>query len=442
MSDRQNLEEGEPATPEDWDAAPALPEAGEPAIPSPPAETAKQSIPETALHSFGKGASFGLTDEGRGLMAGAGEASQMMREAVGLEVPSSQRGVLERLISAYRDERGAARKDVEKGRRDNPGTALTAEMLGALMSPAPKAKALPAGVTRLERMMAMGKAATPVGAAYGAGNSEADLTQGDVGGVVRDTAIGGGLSAGAGAILGGALHGPLSKLEGKEREAVEKAETMAREALDAPERSARGALGGAVQSGHRDLEVAQGAQSDALADPAITKALQDFAASPEGIALRNRVLQAKSESLPGKLSEIDAKQAALDAARAANTPEAVEREAARLLGPERFKEATLTRLKRYAGNTIPPAIGASIGALGGPEWAAAGGLLGGVASAAMGTPSRAIANYVRDPSVMLRMSQVGQAPLTDLPIKAASSLTSEEENRRWFIEKLKALGAE
>lgn len=427
-----------PAKPEDWVGTAATAKDWKP---EQRVET-QQSIPETALHSFGHGASFGLTDELRGLMAGTGEGQQIIREKLGLEEGVSPRSTLQRVLDAYREERGSARKDLAKGRQDNPGTAFTAELAGALMAPTPKVAALPAGATRLERMAAMGKAAIPVGAAFGLGNSEADLTQGDVGGAVKDTAVGAGLAGLTSSILGGALHGPLSKLEGKEREAIDKAGMMAREAFDKPQRQAQGALGGVVQTGHRDIEAARDALADEALDPALRQQLSDYLASQEGIALRNRVMSAKAESMPGKLSEIDAKQAAFDAARAANTPEAVEREVQRILGPERFKDATMMRLKKYAGRVAPPFIGSAIGgAIGGPEGAMGGALAGSIASAALGSPGTALANYMRDPAVMLRMAQAGQSPVTNqLPAKAASSLATDEEGHRMLARYLGLLG--
>jgi hypothetical protein len=407
------------------------------------------------LQKWAQGASFNTSDELSGLMSATDETHHALRQKLGLEdepekladpltgEPPPEKSILRRFAEAYRKGRGQQRDALKEASAAQPGISTGAEVLGAVMAPAPKMAALPAGASRLQRMGRAGLAAAPVGAAFGLGGSEADITEGEVGGAIRDTVIGGGVAAGTGAAFGGLLHGPLSKLEGKEREAIEKAEKMARESLDAPERSARGALGGVVQAGHRDLEVAQGAQSDALADPAISKALADFAASPEGIALRNRVLKSKAESLPGKLSEIDAKQAAFDAARAANTPEAIEREAQRILGPERFKEATMMRAKKYAGRVAPPFIGSAIGgAIGGPEGAMGGALAGSIASAALGSPGTALANYMRDPSVMLRMSQAGQSPATmQLPAKAtAEAVTSDDDLRQRILEYLKGMG--
>jgi hypothetical protein len=151
-----------------------------------PEPQAKQSMAETALHGFGKGASFGLTDEARGLMAGVGEASQLMREGVGLEVPSSQRPALERIKGAYVDERDSARKDFKQGEKDNPKTMTWSEILGAVMMPSP----VKGGIAK------QGLAA---GALGGFGNSEAA----DAGDLLVDTAIGGGTGLATGKVLQG-----------------------------------------------------------------------------------------------------------------------------------------------------------------------------------------------------------------------------------------------
>jgi outer membrane lipoprotein SlyB len=205
-------------------------------------------------------------------------------------------------------------------------------------------------------------------------------------------------------------------------------------------RSARGGLGGVVQTGHRDIEAAKEALSDAAIDPALKKRLAAYLASPEGVALRNRVMEAKAESMPGKLAGIDDAQRVFDAARAANTPKNVAAKSAEILGPERFRDASMMRLKKYAGRVAPPFIGSAIGgAIGGSEGAMGGALAGSIASAALGSPGTALANYMRDPSVMLRMSKAGPALLgSQGPTKAAANALTEEEDRKRIANYLKA----
>lgn len=391
-----------------------------------------------ALQKFAQGASFKLSDELQGIMGGIDEAGNIAKEAVGLQDEpealadplggDNRKGMLERILSSYKKNRNAHRNDLDTAQQAHPVISTGAEVAGAVMAPGPKVAAMPAGASRLARMANYGKNAAPLGAAFGFGGSEEE----DVSGVLKDTAIGAGISGATGAAFGGLAHGPLSRLEGKEREAIEKAEQMAREAFDKPQRQAQGALGGVTQTAHRDLEAAREAISDPALDPAISKALQDFLASPQGAALRNQVMANKAESLPGKLSEAASARAAFDAAKAANTPEAVAKESARILGPERFKEASMTRLKKYAGRVAPPFIGSAVGgALGGSEGAMGGALAGSIASAALGSPGTALANYMRDPSVMLRLAQLGQSPATQqAPAAAMATLTSEEEERQ------------
>jgi hypothetical protein len=297
------------------------------------------------------------------------------------------------------------------------------------------------GATALQRMGKMGLSALPVGGAFGLGNSNADLTQGDVGGVVRDTATGAGTAALTSAILGGLLHKPLSKLEGKERDAIAKAEAMAQESFDKPQAAAQGALGGVVQKAHRRIENGEKYLADPDIDPLVARDNADFINSPEGIALRNRIAKANAKDLPGLLSEVEGKQAEVDALKAANTPENVAAKKDELLSPERFKDATMMRLKKYAGRAIIPTVASGIGGyIGGPTGAAVGGVLGGVGSAVMGNPGTALANYMRDPAVAMRLAQLGQEPATSQAIPAAvSSLTSDEDKRRRLEEKIRSL---
>lgn len=130
-------------------------------------------IPTNIKKSVGLGAAQGLTlgfgDEGAGAIAGFGK-----------DILS---GILPRMES-YRNARDQFRETFREAKSDNPKSYVGGELVGSVGT-------LPfLGGATVPRMMALG-------AAQGLGNSEADLTRGDVGGAVRDTTIGG--------ILGGLL---------------------------------------------------------------------------------------------------------------------------------------------------------------------------------------------------------------------------------------------
>jgi hypothetical protein len=137
----------------------------------------KVSELESGVRGLAQGASLGYSDE----LTGGIEA--LWDKAIN--------GDKTALVELYRKNRDESRANNKIAQEANPGVYGTGQVAGAIGTGIATGGSLPA--------------LAGVGAAQGLGNSEADLTQGDVGGAVRDTAIGTGIgvvTAGAGKALG------------------------------------------------------------------------------------------------------------------------------------------------------------------------------------------------------------------------------------------------
>jgi hypothetical protein len=158
------------------------------------------SVPqsETAVRNLAQGFTLGFSDE----LAGAGEAVGKMIGVDGLggpmrDIRMSESGPtleLDKLKQAYQAGRDAERSALKLDMQENPGTALVSNIAGGA--------ALPVGQLAALKNLSLAKQGAVVGAAAGAGMSEAD----SVGGVVTDAAVGG---------LGGAVVGKTIDATGK-----------------------------------------------------------------------------------------------------------------------------------------------------------------------------------------------------------------------------------
>lgn len=145
------------------------------------------STSEAALHGFGQGASFGFADELAGALAtGAKFAApglEYLPQAFNEKLTPQEMAY--RLYGTqeipYRTVRDATRSDTKQAQADQPGAYLGGALAGGLVTPGPKGL----GAARLAKQGAL------LGAASGAGMSDADLLRGDVGGALVDTAVGG-----------------------------------------------------------------------------------------------------------------------------------------------------------------------------------------------------------------------------------------------------------
>lgn len=171
----------------------------------------------TALQHFGQGASFGLTDELSGAAGAQDELGRRFRSALGFNkadynrpIIDPSKGAFQAALDRYRLERDSTRADLKKGAETNPKTAFVSEIAGALAVPLPGPGKAKAGASLLSRAGQYGLQGAGVGAAYGLGTSDADLTKGEFGKMAND------VSQGAqGGYVGGALGGPaLEKAAG------------------------------------------------------------------------------------------------------------------------------------------------------------------------------------------------------------------------------------
>lgn len=205
------------------------------------------ALPPGMLESAGlglaQGATFGFGDELYG--AGAG-----LTDALSGDVPID----MDMLMEAYTKNRDAARTEMKAAEEENPWTFNTANLLGGFAVPAGALGAASKAATFGGRALQGLKAGAAAGALAGLGTSEADLTQGENLGqagkeALTGAAIGGGLGAGASAIIPAAIKGTgdwIGKFKGaqkvgnafqKAREGVEMfgSEAVEREAIKTKE---------------------------------------------------------------------------------------------------------------------------------------------------------------------------------------------------------------
>ena len=141
-------------------------------------ERDKPGYVESGARGATKGLTFGFSDELSGALgAGAESVAGLFSDRF-----KDPRSFLER----YREYRDAYRKGDEEAKKANPKTFIGSEIAGSLAG-AGKAKILGKGLQGAARM----------GGLAALGNSEADVTQGDLKGAAEDTALG----AATGAIM-------------------------------------------------------------------------------------------------------------------------------------------------------------------------------------------------------------------------------------------------
>lgn len=151
---------------------------------APQGELPGVSKTESALRGAGQGATLGFLDElagairasGRGIAENVGVQNPLTGEVTQTEASGQS------FPEAYRTERDAYRAGDKLAEQNNPATFGGTEMLGGLIN-APLAGPI-------NSLKTAAVAGTKLGALFGLGSSEADLTQGDVGGAAADTAKG------------------------------------------------------------------------------------------------------------------------------------------------------------------------------------------------------------------------------------------------------------
>ncbi len=201
------------------------------------------------LEALGRGAlqggTLGFADE----IAGAGEA--------GADALTGDVGSLEDLMKKYRQHRDESRANFKAASDAHPVTTAAGNLAGGIL-PA-LALAYPTGGGSLVAEAGLGakllqgaKTGAALGAVTGAGDSEADVTKGDVGGLAQDVAIGGGVGGALGGGLTAAGHGVGSLLnetkigknlstafnlgtEGESIGGLSNAKRIGQEAIDVPQ---------------------------------------------------------------------------------------------------------------------------------------------------------------------------------------------------------------
>lgn len=140
---------------------------------------------ESLVRGGAQGLSFGFADEITGGAEALWEAAKGDPKTFG---------------ELYKQALGESRAKYKEAEEANPATYTTGQVGGAIV-PALLTGGASTAATLGGRVAAGALGGLAQGAAQGLGSSEADLTQGDVSGALRDTAIG----AGTGAVIGGAL---------------------------------------------------------------------------------------------------------------------------------------------------------------------------------------------------------------------------------------------
>jgi hypothetical protein len=328
----------------------------------------------------GQGVSLGFQEEGSGLLdalyskypilqvtsplrvlahLSAGRPlEELLRDAAQESVKNENRN----FGDVYREKRDDYRNDNATAQAAHPGYYLAGEIAGGAAVPVPggaAAKGAKLGV-RLARAAGQGAG---LGAAFGLGNSNADLTQGQVGQAAMD--------AGAGALLGGvagagseAAIAGVSKALGAIRaraaagikDAVE-AEAAKNEALAAKNiASAEGSARSSVQSASRDVEVmAREAEALPDGDPA-KQQLLDFLNSEDALKLRRAVALNKLKTAPDRIAEMN------DAWKTVEDLTANKDASVKLMTNEGLRDAfrkhMAPRFAYMAKNAFPLALGA------------------------------------------------------------------------------------
>lgn len=373
-------------------------------------EEAKLAGPK-AKHSAGLSWLFGMADPINTLDESQGLKGTVLKQAMKtLGNPGrvlEPGAVLKDAAQDYRGERDHWRQESAKA---DPSWKLGGQVTSSLAMPVPAAAMSTAG-----RAAATG---ATLGAASGAGGSEADLVKlidGAPGeGVAElkkyliDTVIGGGLGL-LGGVTGRAIASGVGKVASGVRnraqrgiqDAVE-AETNTQTQL--AEKSIRGGVGeyrSAIQSASRDLEVLE---RSAQGKGEVAETARKFLASEEANALRESIALSKLETAPERIAEMNAKRAALqgltsgkEAAIKAQTGEALS---------EPWSKHIRPRLLTVSHRVVPPilgTVGATVGGvLGGVEGAiggsVAGSVAGGVLSLTQGAYGRILKNLAAKPA--------------------------------------------
>jgi len=164
----------------------------------------KYSEGETIVQKGIEGAAFGFGDELSGISEAAGGFLGL--KGVGgpiedIEVDTSDALKLNKLKDLYKRGKEAHLSKMKSISEERPGLSLASEMAGGFLVPGLGAAKAGSGV------IGTVKAGAKAGAVAGTGYSDADLTEGDVGGLAKDVAAGAVVGGGIGGLLHGGIEG-------------------------------------------------------------------------------------------------------------------------------------------------------------------------------------------------------------------------------------------
>ena len=149
------------------------------------------SMTETAALAGGQGLTMGMLDELYGMFAAKGGASprQMIQDPEGSAAKEKE------MMESYVKERDVAREHIKAAKKENPGTAITAEALGGIIpaaftgggaAAAKTGAALAGKAPMVKSLSGLAKEGAKFGGAYGFGESEGETLPE----LAQDTAVG------------------------------------------------------------------------------------------------------------------------------------------------------------------------------------------------------------------------------------------------------------
>jgi hypothetical protein len=202
-----------------------------------PAQTGP-SESESAIRQGASGWTAGLDDEFTGAVGAVGRFAGVKN--LGSWKPFQADSKLEfaeptlskeEILKAYQDNRDFIRAEQKKDFEVNPKASFAGNFAGSLMSPASKLKApskLIGPMTKGQALAQASKTAALQGSVFGAGNSDADLTKGEVGKFALDVGAGGAL----GAVIPPAVHAAGKGISASAKAGADAAGWVGRKALN------------------------------------------------------------------------------------------------------------------------------------------------------------------------------------------------------------------
>lgn len=349
---------------------------------NPAAELSPQGQTGAAVRGFGHGASFGLTDELRGVSGAVDEIGARFSpfESRSIEQTRPSQSFMDAVSGRYREDRNAARHEEDQAGNTHPLVHGGAEIGGMIATPNPFSKLAAAG--RAGRLAS----AAGQGELYAGGSSRAS----DAGGIAKDVATGGGvgLMAGAAAEPVGALARWFSGLKNKGAAA-----TGAKVGSDAAKdfASERGRLGGVTSGTETDFVTAEKIIASPIAPPELKARAQAIIDSDMGKQTRLSAWENTLDRIPSRLGQIGEARGAMEAASAATEPAAVAAATQARLDQSVLKTQILPRVDRLARSAIP------------------GLTPGGAFAQATGAPVTTVNNLLKAPEFQHRVGQIGEA---------------------------------